>query len=47
VLITGYGTETLHSSLPSLPRCTLLPKPFNGEDLVRALARLLGDHGPA
>jgi signal transduction histidine kinase/ActR/RegA family two-component response regulator len=47
VLITGYGTNALHSSLPSLPRCILLPKPFNGEDLVRALARLLGDHKPA
>ena len=47
VLITGYGTDALHSSLPSLPRCTLLPKPFNGEDLVHALARLLGENGPA
>ena len=42
VLITGYGTEALRNSLSSLPRCTMLSKPFQGDDLVRALAALLG-----
>ncbi len=42
VIITGYGTDTLRSSLNSLPRCKLLPKPFHSDDLVRALASLLG-----
>ena len=43
VLITGYGTEAVRSSLSSLPRCTMLSKPFDGEDLVRVLNRLLGE----
>jgi signal transduction histidine kinase/CheY-like chemotaxis protein len=47
VLITGYGTDTLHNSLHSLPQCTLLSKPFNGDDLVRALNRLLSDIKPS
>jgi signal transduction histidine kinase/CheY-like chemotaxis protein len=47
VLITGYGTDALHSSLHSLPGCTMLSKPFNGDDLVRVLNRLLGGNHPS
>ena len=46
VIITGYGTDALRSSLHSLPRCAMLAKPFRGDDLVRALARLLCEKHP-
>jgi len=42
VIITGYGTDTVHSSLSNLQHCTILSKPFAGDDLSRALHRVLG-----
>ena len=43
VIITGYGAD----ALKSLPRCIMIAKPFKGDDLIRALASLLGRNGPA
>jgi signal transduction histidine kinase/CheY-like chemotaxis protein len=45
VIITGHGTEALRTSLNGPTRCTVLSKPFDGDDLVRTLARLLGKDG--
>jgi signal transduction histidine kinase len=42
VIITGYGAD----ALKKLPRCLMIPKPFKGDDLVRALASLLGKNRP-
>jgi len=42
VIITGYGAD----ALKKLPRCLMIPKPFKGDDLVRALASLLGRNRP-
>ena len=41
VVVTGYGTEAVHTALSSLPRCVVLSKPFDGDDLARHLHRLL------
>ena len=35
VIITGYGTDALQTTLQSLTRCKVLPKPFEGADLAR------------
>jgi len=42
VVITGYGTDSVHTALRSLPRCVVLSKPFDGDELARGLHRLLG-----
>jgi signal transduction histidine kinase/ActR/RegA family two-component response regulator len=45
VIVTGYGTDNVHSSLRTLPRSTILSKPFGGDDLSRALHHVLNkDH---
>jgi len=41
VVLTGYGRELTRERLAELPRCILLPKPFSGEDLARALGQVL------
>ncbi len=41
VIITGYGTDALQATLQSLPRCKILSKPFEGDDLARILHRVL------
>jgi signal transduction histidine kinase/CheY-like chemotaxis protein/streptogramin lyase len=43
VIITGYGAD----ALKNLPRCAMIAKPFKGDDLVRALAGLLGRNNPS
>jgi len=43
VIITGYGAD----ALKNLPRCVMIAKPFKGDDLVRALAGLLGRNNPS
>jgi CheY-like chemotaxis protein len=41
IIITGYGHDAIRARLATLPRCLLLLKPFDGDDLARALGRLL------
>jgi DNA-binding NtrC family response regulator len=41
IIITGYGQDSVRSKLDALPRCHLLLKPFDGDDLARALGNLL------
>ncbi|MBE2215823.1 MAG: hypothetical protein IAE82_18255 [Opitutaceae bacterium] len=43
VIISGYSPELAGLGEGRLPRAAVLTKPFSGEDLGRALARLLGD----
>ena len=43
VIITGYGAD----ALKNLPRCVMIAKPFKGDNLVRALAGLLGRNNPS
>lgn len=43
VIITGYGTESLQTTLQALARCKVLSKPFEGDDLARMLHRVLHD----
>jgi signal transduction histidine kinase/CheY-like chemotaxis protein len=47
VIITGYRTDTVQTSLHNLRRCTVLPKPFAGDDLARALHRALHENTAA
>lgn len=44
VIITGYPTEAVRSNLQALPRCLVLPKPFSGDDLARALHEVSSDY---
>jgi len=37
VIITGYGRDAGGNKLAAIPRCQVLYKPFNGEDLARIL----------
>jgi PAS domain S-box-containing protein len=41
VIITGYGGDGVRGNLNTLPCCTLLQKPFSGDELARALDRVL------
>ena len=43
VIVTGYGSDSVRSSLDALPRCIVLQKPFSGEELARALDQVLND----
>jgi len=41
VIITGYGRDAVRAKLEAIPACVVLPKPFDGDDLARALAHVL------
>jgi CheY-like chemotaxis protein len=41
LIITGYGTDALRATLQTMPRCKILPKPFEGADLARMLHSVL------
>jgi CheY-like chemotaxis protein len=41
LIITGYGTDALRATLQTMPRCKILPKPFEGVDLARMLHSVL------
>ncbi len=41
VIVTGYGSDSIRANLDAIPRCIVLQKPFSGEDLARALHRVL------
>ncbi|MDX2188120.1 MAG: ATP-binding protein [Opitutaceae bacterium] len=43
VIVSGYGVELGSTDPASLTRCLLLPKPFNGNDLARAIQQVLAD----
>jgi CheY-like chemotaxis protein len=41
VVLTGYGREGTREKIALLPCCTLLPKPFSGEELAHALSQVI------
>jgi PAS domain S-box-containing protein len=43
VIVSGYGVELGRTDPSSLQRCLLLPKPFNGNDLARAIQQILAE----
>ncbi len=43
VIVSGYGVELGRTDPSSLQRCLLLPKPFNGNDLARAIQQVLAE----
>ncbi len=41
VIITGYGRDAVRAKIEAIPACVVLPKPFDGDDLARALDYVL------
>jgi len=41
VVLTGYGREEIREKIAMLPCCTLLAKPFSGEELAHALREVI------
>ncbi len=46
VIITGYGRDAVRAKLEAIPACVVLPKPFDGDDLARALDQVLKTLAP-
>lgn len=44
VIITGYRGDAVRANVKALPRCVVLPKPFSGDDLARALHTVISDY---
>jgi len=47
IVITGYGRDGALEKLRQLSRCYVLPKPFSGDELARALACVIRNQHPA
>ena len=47
IFSTGYGAEEQRSRYSQFRDCTVLPKPYDSDDLERVLRKVLGDQKPA